>query len=158
MPPDPVAPDPGARRYTRSVSDHDDLAPGGPMLDRQDRPVRRDVQGRPLIPSRVPEERPTPLRDSFIYVSLGALVCGVIAIVALELGESLASPIVRIPVLVGGVLLLAVTLDSIVRIGRSVRAWMPVHAATARFRMVWLGVLVLAAIATVAVMITALLA
>jgi hypothetical protein len=51
-----------------------------------------------------------------------------------------------------------VTVDAIVRIGRSVRAWMPVHAPTARFRMVWLVVLVLAALATVTVMAAALVA
>lgn len=144
--------------YTRAVTDNDDLAPGGPLLDRQERPVRLDVQGRPLVPSRVPEEQPTPLRDTFIYVSIVALVCGVIAIMALELGTPFSSWVVRLPVLVGGACLLAVTVDAIVRIGRSVRAWMPVHAPTARFRMVWLVVLVLAALATVTVMAAALVA
>lgn len=153
---EPVGRPPGASSYTRAVTDHDDLATGGPDLDRQARPRRLDVQGRPLIPSRVPEEQPTPLRDSFIYVSIGALVFGVIAIVALELGTPFSSWMVRIPVLLGGALLLAVTLDSIVRIVRSVRAWMPVDPATARFRMVWVAVLVVAAVATVIVMIAAL--
>jgi hypothetical protein len=139
------------------VTDHEDPI-GGPVLDRQARPVRLDVQGRPLVPSRVPEEQPTPLRDGFIYVSIGALVCGVIAIVALELGAPFSAWIVRIPVLLGGALLLAVTVDSIVRVRRSVRAWMPVHPATARFRMVWVAVLVAIAIATVAVMLAALVA
>jgi hypothetical protein len=140
------------------VTDHDDLATGGPVLDRQARPERLDVQGRPLVPSRVPEEQPTPLRDAFIYVSIIALVCGVIAIMALELGTPFSSMLVRIPVLIGGACLLAVTLDAIVRIGRSIRAWMPVHASTARFRIVWLVVLVAAAGATVAVMFAALVA
>ena len=140
------------------MTDHDDLAPGGPVLERQERPQRLDVQGRPLVPSRVPEEQPTPLRDTFIYVSLVALVCGVIAIMALELGTPFSSWLVRLPVLVGGACLLAVTLDATVRIGRSVRAWMPVHPPTARFRMVWLVVLVMAAVAIVAVMTAALVA
>jgi hypothetical protein len=140
------------------VTEHDDLAPTGPALDRQERPQRLDVQGRPLIPSRVPEERPTPLTDTFIYVSIVALVCGVIAIMALELGTPFSSWLVRLPIIVGGACLLAVTVDAIVRIGRSVRAWMPVHPPTARFRMVWLVVLVLAAVAIVTVMAAALVA
>ena len=148
----------GLPSYTRRVTDHDELAPGGPMLDRQERPQRLDVQGRPLVPSRVPEERPTPLRDTFIYVSIVALVCGVIAIMALELGTPFSSWLVRLPILVGGGCLLAVTVDAIVRIARSVAAWRPVHPPTARFRMVWLVVLVLAAVATLIVMIAALVA
>jgi hypothetical protein len=144
--------------YTRSVTDHDDLATGGPVLDRQERPHRVDVQGRPLVPSRVAEERPTPPRDSFIHVSLVALVCGVVAIMALELGTPFSSWLVRLPILVGGACLLAVTVDAIVRIARSVRAWMPVHPPTARFRMVWLAVLIVAAIVTAAVMVAALIA
>lgn len=134
------------------------MASAGPVLDRQERPQRLDVQGRPLVPSRVPEEAPTPLRDSFIYVSIIALVCGVIAIMALELGTPFSSWLVRLPILVGGACLLAVTVDAIVRIGRSVRAWMPVHPPTARFRLVWLVVLVLAAVATAIVMAAALVA
>ena len=140
------------------MTDHDDLAPGGPVLDRQDRPQRLDVQGRPLVPSRVPEEQPTPLRDTFIYVSIVALVCGVIAITALELGTPFSSWLVRLPILVGGACLLAVTVDAIVRIGRSARAWRPVHTPTARFRMVWLVVLVMAAVGIVTVMAAALVA
>ncbi|MBX3028817.1 MAG: hypothetical protein KF809_01525 [Chloroflexi bacterium] len=139
------------------MTEHDPIG-GGPALDRQARPVRVDVQGRPIVPSRVPEERPTPLRDSFIYVSIGVLVCGVMAIVALELGTPFSSLWVRIPVLIGGVLLLIVTIDAIVRIARSARAWMPVHRATAWFRVVWAAVLTAAAIATVAVMVLVLVA
>lgn len=147
-----------APSYTRAVTDHDDLATGGPVLDRQARPQRLDVQGRPLVPSRVPEERPTPLRDTFIYVSIVALVCGVIAIVALELGTPFSSWLVRLPVLIGGACLLAVTVDAIVRIARSVRAWMPVRRGTAWFRVVWVLVLVAAAVGTVIVMGAALVA
>jgi hypothetical protein len=140
------------------MTDHDDLVTVGPVLDRQERPQRLDVQGRPLVPSRVPEEQPTPLRDSFIYVSIVALVCGVIAIMALELGSPFSSWLVRLPVLVGGACLLAVTVDAIVRIARSVRAWMPVHAGTAWFRVVWVVVLVAAAAATIVVMLAAVVA
>jgi hypothetical protein len=140
------------------MSDHDDQAIGGPVLDRLARPQRLDVQGRPLAPSRVPEQQPTPLRDTFIYVSIVALVCGVIAIMALELGTPFSSLLVRIPILVGGACLLAVTVDAIVRIARSVRAWMPVNRGTAWFRIVWVVVLVAAAVVTLAVMLAALVA
>jgi hypothetical protein len=140
------------------MTDHDDRATGGPALDRQERPQRLDVRGRPLVPSRVPEEQPTPLRDTFIYVSIVALVCGVIAIMALELGTPFSSWLVRLPILVGGACLLAVTVDAIVRIARSVRAWMPVHPGTAWFRVVWLLVLGLAAAGTLVVMFAALVA
>lgn len=154
----PTGPSDADPSYTRRVTDHDDLATGAPVLDRQARPVRLDVRGRPLVPSRVAEERPTPLRDSFIYVSIVALVCGVISIVALELGTPFSSWLVRVPILVGGVCLLAVTTDAIVRIGRSVGAWMPVHPPTAWFRVVWVVVLVSAAIATLVVMVAAVVA
>lgn len=111
------------------------------MLDRQERPVRLDVHGRPLVPSRVPETRPTPLQESFIYFSIVVLVCGVIAIAALELGSSLGSLVVKVPVLVGGVVLIVVTLDAMVRIWRAARAWMPIDRGRGLFRIVWDAVL-----------------
>lgn len=112
-----------------------------PTLDRQVRPVQLDAQGRPLVPQRVPETRPTPLQDRFIHLSIVVLVCGVIAIMALELGTPMSSLLVKIPVLVGGTVLLALTADALVRVWRSVGAWRPVDAGRARFRMVWAAVL-----------------
>ena len=114
---------------------------GGPTLDRQHRPVRVDVHGRPLVPSRVPETRPTPLQGVFIYISIVVLICGVIAIMALELGTPMSSPVVKVPVLVGGVLLLAVNADALVRVLRSARAWAQVDRGRARARVVWAAVL-----------------
>src|SRR5262245_17249099 len=114
---------------------------GGPVLDRQQHPVRLDVHGRPLIPSRVPETRPTPFQGVFIYLSIVVLVCGVVAIMALELGTPTSSPLVKVPVLIGGTLLIVVTVDAIVRIWRSAFAWLPVHRATGLFRFVWVAVL-----------------
>ena len=35
-----------------------------------------DARGRPLVPQRVPEARPTPLQDAFIHLSIVVLVCG----------------------------------------------------------------------------------
>ena len=118
-----------------------DEAVGGPLLDRQERTVRLDAQGRPLVPQRVPEARPTPLTEWFIYLSVVVLVCGVIAIMALELGTPMSSPLVKLPVLIGGILLLAVNADALVRVARSGRAWMPVDRVRAWSRVVWAVVL-----------------
>jgi hypothetical protein len=123
--------------------DHDDVVQDGPQLDRQERPVRLDARGRPLVPSRVPETRPTPLQAGFIYLSIVVLVCGVAAIASLELGTPLAAPQVRFPVLIGGAVLVAVTLDAIVRIWRSAWAWMPVDRGRGWFRLVWVATLAL---------------
>ena len=81
--------------------DRDEVV-GGPALDRQERPIRLDATGRPLVPQRVPEVSPTPLTEWFIYLSVVVLVCGVVAIMALELGTPVSSPLVKVPVLIGG--------------------------------------------------------
>jgi hypothetical protein len=60
--------------------DDERWTPGMPVLERQEVPIQRDVQGRPLVPSRVPETKPTPLQPWFIYLSIVVLVCGTIAI------------------------------------------------------------------------------
>jgi hypothetical protein len=132
--------------------DGDDVIGGGPALDRQERPVRLDVHGRPLVPSRVPETKPTPLQDGFIYVSIVVLVCGVIAIMALEWGTSASSLVVKVPVLIGGVALVAVTVDAILRIWRSAWAWLPVERGRGLFRFVWVAVLAAALLVTLAAM------
>jgi hypothetical protein len=123
--------------------DHDEIRDSGPHLDRQEVRVARDARGRPLVPSRVPETRPTPLQDAFIYLSIGVLFSGVIAITALELGAKPSDPVVRIPVLIGGALLALVTIDAMVRIWRSAWAWLPVDRGRGLFRFVWVGVLAL---------------
>jgi hypothetical protein len=51
--------------------------------------------------------------------------------------------VVRIPVLIGGVLLLVVTVDAMVRIWRSAWAWLPVDRSRGLFRFLWVGVLAL---------------
>jgi hypothetical protein len=124
------------------VTDHEETLVGVPSLDRQERPVRLDVRGRPIVPSRVPEAKPTPLQGVFIYLSIGVLISGVIAIMALELGTPMSSLWVKVPVAIGGTLLLAVSADAVVRIWRSALAWLPVHRGTGLFRMVWAAVLV----------------
>lgn len=119
----------------------DERLEGVPELDRQVRPIPLDVHGRPIVPQRVPETAPTPLQSSFIYLSIVVLVCGVIAIGALELGTPMSSFWVKVPVLIGGVVLLVVTIDALVRVWRSVRAWWDVDRGRAWFRVVWTLVL-----------------
>lgn len=129
-----------------------------PRLDRQVRPSLVDVHGQPLVPQRVPETRPTPLQGSFIYLSIVVLVCGVIAIMALELGTPMSSWIVKLPVLIGGSVLLAVTLDALVRVWRSVAAWRHVDAGRAAFRLVWVAVLAVSLLVVAAIMLVVVLA
>ena len=119
----------------------DEKLEGVPELDRQERPIPLDVHGRPLVPQRVPETAPTPLQSSFIYLSIVVLICGVVAIAALELGTPMSSLWVKIPVLVGGAVLLLVTTDALVRVWRSVGAWWDVDRGRAWFRVVWVAVL-----------------
>ncbi|MFV2062833.1 MAG: hypothetical protein ACC726_04880 [Chloroflexota bacterium] len=138
--------------------DNDETVEGGPKLDRQERPLQLDAVGRPLIPQRVPEMAPTPLQDAFIYVSIVVLVCGVIAIMALELGTPMSSLLVKVPVFIGGVALLAASADALVRVWRSVGAWRPVDAGRARFRMVWAIVVAGSMVVILAIMIFVLLA
>ncbi len=124
-------------------ADDERWQPGMPALARQAVPAGRDHTGRSLIPQRVAEARPTPLQGAFIWLSIVALICGTIAITALEVGQPLGAPIVRLPVLIGAVLLLLVTSDAAVRIARSVRAWWPLDRGRALFRVAWVGVLLL---------------
>jgi hypothetical protein len=130
----------------------DEKLEGVPELDRQERPVPRDVHGRPLVPQRVPETAPTPLQSSFIYLSIVVLVCGVIAIAALELGTPMSSLWVKIPVLLGGAILLLVTTDALVRVWRSVGAWWDVDRGRAWFRVVWVAVLAGSLVVVAAIM------
>jgi hypothetical protein len=109
-----------------------------PVLDRQ--PVRgsalpASLQGLP--PRSVPELRPTPLQRHYISLSVIALVCGAIAITALELGVPLGSPLVKLCVLVGAPPLFLATGDATLRIWRSAWAWMPVDAGRGTFRLAW---------------------
>jgi len=119
--------------------------PGMPVLARQGVAPAVPGAGRASIPQRVPETRPTPLQGVFIYLSVVVLICGTVAITAWELGVPLASPIVRLPVLLAGTLLLLVTGDATVRIARSVGAWWPIARGRAVFRAVWVGVLLIGA-------------
>jgi hypothetical protein len=136
----------------------DETLKGAPQFDRQEGPVPVDVHGRPLVPQRVPELEPTPLQSSFIYLSIIVLVCGVIAIAALELGTPMSSLVVKIPVLIGGVVLLAVTADALLRVWRSIGAWWDIDRGRAQFRIVWVVVLAASLLVEFAIILIVLLA
>jgi len=106
-------------------------------LDRQEGPPPRASDP----PQRVPEPRPPLLGDWFIYLSVVVLFCGVIAITALELGNSLTSPMVRFPAILGLALLAVVAADGALRTFRSIGAWWPISRARAFQRAVWTVVL-----------------
>jgi hypothetical protein len=115
--------------------------PGMPILDRQ--AVREPVlpaslQGLP--PRSVPELRPTPLQAHYIQLSVVALVCGAVAITALEIGLPLGSPLVKLCVAIGAPLLFLTTADAALRIWRSAWAWMPVNPGRGAFRLAWFAV------------------
>ena len=93
-------------------------------------------------PRSVPETRPTPLQPYYINLSVVALVCGAVAITALELGAPLNSPIVRASVLVGGALLALTMGDALIRIWRAAWAWMPVDRGKGLFRLTWVAAIV----------------
>ena len=93
------------------------------------------------LPARsVPEVAPTPLQRHYINLSVIVLVCGAIAITALELGTPLGSPLIKLCVLVGAPLLVVTTADALVRIWRSAWAWMPVDPGKGWFRLAWVAV------------------
>lgn len=89
----------------------------------------------------MPETSPPLLGDWFIYLSIIVLICGVVAISALEFGNALGSPIARIPALIASVLLIPISADAAVRVWRSAWAWLPVDRNRGLFRFVWAAVL-----------------
>lgn len=123
--------------------------PGMPVLDRQGpRPTatRTPVASalppslRGVPPRSVPEAAPTPLQRHYINLSVIVLVCGAVAITALELGAPLGSPLVKVCAIIAAPLLIATTADAILRIWRSAWAWMPVDRAKGAFRLAWVVV------------------
>ena len=121
--------------------------PGMPVLDRQAVPERRPVTSPTLPPSlqglpprSVPEVAPTPLQKHYINLSVIVLICGAIAITALELGAGLGSPLVKLCVVIAAPLLVITTADAVVRIWRSAWAWMPIDRGKGLFRLAWVVV------------------
>ena len=99
-----------------------------------------------------PETAPTPLQPWYINLSVIVLICGAIAISALELGAGFGSPLVKLCVLVGGPILIITTADAGLRIWRSAWTWMPVNRGRGLFRLAWVVMTaVLIALAIVAI-------
>jgi len=129
--------------------------PGMPALDRQAvrPPTALPPSLRGLPPRSVPEVAPTPLQKHYINLSVVVLICGAIAITALNLGARLGDPLIKLCVILAAPLLVVTTADAIVRIWRSAWAWMNVDRGKGLFRLAWvvvslvgLGALVVAAI------------
>ena len=119
-----------------------------PVLDRQAGPRERPVSALPPslqgLPARsVPEVAPTPLQPYYVYLSVIVLICGAIAITALELGAPLSSPLVKLCAILAAPLLIVTTADAVVRIWRSAWAWMPVNRGRGAFRLAWVVVSVI---------------
>ena len=90
----------------------------------------------------MPETIPPLLGDWFIYLSIVVLICGVVAISALEFGSAGSSAVVRIPALIACALLVPISADGALRAWRSAWAWLPVDRNRGLFRFVWAAVLV----------------
>jgi hypothetical protein len=140
--------------------------PGMPVLDRQapaTEPPRRPAATLPpslqgLPPRSVPEVAPTPLQRHYINLSAIVLVCGAVAITALNLGARLGDPLIKLCVAIAAPLLVITTADAIVRIWRSAWAWMPVDAGKGWFRLAWVAVSLIGLAGLVVAAIAALLA
>ena len=133
--------------------------PGMPVLDRQ--AVRTptlppSLQGLP--PRSVPEVAPTPLQPYYINLSVIVLICGAIAITALNVGASFGSPLVKLCVIIAAPLLVVTTADAILRIWRSAWAWMPIDRVKGTFRLAWVAVSLVGLAALVGASIVVLLA
>lgn len=133
--------------------------PGMPVLDRQPaRPGALPASLQGLPPRSVPEVAPTPLQKHFINLSVPVLICGAIAITALNLGARLSDPLVKLCVLIAAPLLVVTTADAIVRIWRSAWAWMPIDRGKGWFRLAWVAVSLTGLAALVAAAVVVLLA
>jgi hypothetical protein len=120
--------------------------PGMPVLHRQ--PVREPrldststlPPSLQRLPARsVPETRPTPLQKHFINLSVVALICGAVAITALNMGARFGDPLIKLCVIVASPILFATSADATLRIWRSAWAWMPVNRGRGLFRLAWVA-------------------
>jgi hypothetical protein len=137
--------------------------PGMPVLDRQAVPeparpssLPPSLQGLP--PRSVPEVAPTPLQRHYINLSVPVLICGFIAITALNLGVPLDSLLIKACVVIGAPLLVVTTADAILRIWRSAWAWMPVDRVKGTFRLAWVVVSLVGLLALIAASVAVLVA
>lgn len=146
--------------------------PGMPVLDRQAvrEPAATTVRPAPnpastlppslqgIPPRSVPEVAPTPLQRHYINLSVVVLICGAIAITALELGAKLGDPLIKLCVIVAAPLLVVTTADAVVRIWRSAWAWMGVDRGKGLFRLAWVAVSLVGLAALIAASVAVLLA
>jgi len=133
--------------------------PGMPVLDRQavrPAPLPPSLQGLP--PRSVPEVAPTPLQRQYINLSVIVLVCGAVAITALNLGARLGDPLIKACVVIAAPLLVVTTGDAIVRIWRSAWAWMGVDRGKGLFRLAWVAVSIVGLAALIVAAVAVLLA
>ena len=115
--------------------------PGMPVLDRQaTRPAALPPSLQGLPPRSVPEVAPTPLQRQFINLSVIVLICGAVAITALNLGARLGDPLIKLCVVIAAPLVVLTMLDAILRIWRSAWAWMGVDRGKGLFRLAWVAV------------------
>jgi hypothetical protein len=117
-------------------------APGAPTVSagRTVRPATLPPSLQGLAPRSVPEVAPTPLQRHYINLSVIVLICGAIAITALELGVPLGSPLIKLCVAIAAPLLVVTTADAVLRIWRSAWAWMPIDRGKGLFRLAWVAV------------------
>ncbi len=121
-----------------------------PVLDRQavPEPASRapqvtgalppSLQGLP--PRSVPETAPTPLQRHYINLSVIVLICGAIAITALELGRAAGQSTGQAVRPHRDTAAALTTADAVLRIWRSAWAWMPVDRGKGLFRLAWVAV------------------
>jgi hypothetical protein len=125
-------------------------------LDRQEIPRR--TASKPEPPQRVRESNPAVLGDWFIYLSVVVLICGVVAITALNFGAAATSGFVRFPALVAFGLLIPLSVDAGLRAWRSAWVWLPIDRPRGLARFIWAGVLattLMASVAAVFLLVTA---
>ena len=89
------------------------------------------------------------LGDWFIYLSVIVLICGVIAITALEFGTSPTSGLVKVPAIIALGLLVPLSADAGLRSWRSAWAWLPVDKPRGLARFVWAAVLAVTFVASI---------
>jgi hypothetical protein len=126
----------------QAVSTAAQAAPASPAVSaaRTGRPTTLPPSLQGLPPRSVPEVAPTPLQRHYINLSVIVLICGAIAITALELGFPLGSPLIKLCVDIAAPLLVVTTADAVLRIWRSAWAWMPIDRGKGLFRLAWVAV------------------
>ena len=123
----------GRRRYNRACRS----SIARPVRESTSRRASRDCRR-----DRCPRRGQRHSSAHYINLSVIALICGTVAISALELGVGVGSPLVKLCVLIGGPILIVTTADAGLRIWRSAWAWMPVNRGRGLFRLAWVGMTV----------------